>query len=248
MNRMGNTASHHTNEAMAGIVSKEDYRILRGILEKIINDDNSPRAWDDMDSIRLYLYSEEAATLKSTGLLSLESQYALDNGPLKMHASIRELARTGGANFCSDKGVRFTLDIAALKKLVEEVDGKNAVSENDKQEQGSQPQGQEVTWQEREKRRVGIDRHAKVQMEVLMRPEVRPDIIALGVAHGMAGQKYIEHLIVNAINENPHLVAKGEQYIKRAKGGIRRAIALAREEMNLSSDNPEVIQSSSRSI
>lgn len=87
------------------------------------------------------------------------------------------------------------------------------------------------TWVQRETRRVGIDRQSKVQMEVLMRPEVRPDIIALGVAHGMAGQKYIEHLIVNAINENPDLVIKGEKYIKRAKGSIRRAIALAQQDM-----------------
>ncbi len=77
---------------------------------------------------------------------------------------------------------------------------------------------------------VGIDRQSKVQMEVLMRPEVRPKIIALGVAHGMAGQKYIEHLIVDAINNNPVLVSKGEQYIKRAKGSIRRAIAIAQED------------------
>ncbi len=88
-----------------------------------------------------------------------------------------------------------------------------------------------MTWVQRETRRVGIDRQSKVQMEVLMRPEVRPDIIALGVAHGMAGQKYIEHLIVNAINDNPDLVIKGEEYIKRAKGSIRRAIALAQQDM-----------------
>lgn len=92
-------------------------------------------------------------------------------------------------------------------------------------------QEDKITWVQREKRRVGIDRQSKVQMEVLMRPEVRPDIIALGVAHGMAGQKYIEHLIVNAINENPDLVIKGEEYIKRAKGSIRRAIALAQQDM-----------------
>ena len=77
---------------------------------------------------------------------------------------------------------------------------------------------------------VGEDRRTKVGIEVLMRPEVRPDIIALGVAHGMAGQKFIEHLIVNAINDNPDLVIKGEKIIKRAKGNIRHAIALARDE------------------
>lgn len=82
----------------------------------------------------------------------------------------------------------------------------------------------------RPQRFVGEDRRTKVGIEVLMRPEVRPDIIALGVAHGMAGQKYIEHLIVNAINENPDLVIKGEKLIKRAKGNIRHAIALARDE------------------
>jgi hypothetical protein len=88
-------------------------------------------------------------------------------------------------------------------------------------------------WPERPKRPerfVGEDRRTKVGIEVLMRPEVRPDIIALGVAHGMAGQKFIEHLIVNAINDNPDLVIKGEKIIKRAKGNIRHAIALARDE------------------
>lgn len=90
---------------------------------------------------------------------------------------------------------------------------------------------EKMTWVQRETRRVGIDRQSKVQMEVLMRPEVRPDIIALGVAHGMAGQKYIEHLIVNAINDHPDLVIKGEEYIKRANGSVRRAIALAQQDM-----------------
>ena len=140
----------------------------------------------------------------------------------------------------------------AIKEGIRRVD-EVSVNEEKEQlqpqpEQRIQPHGQETTWQQREKRRVGIDRHAKVQMEVLMRPEVRPDIIALGVAHGMAGQKYIEHLIVNAVNESPELVTKGEQYIKRAKGNIRRAIAIAREDMNLSSDDSEITLPTSRSL
>jgi len=111
-------------------------------------------------------------------------------------------------------------------KEVEEM----SVSEENKETQ-QQPEEQSGTgWQERVKRTVGIDRQSKVPMEVLMRPEVRPDIIALGVAHGMAGQKYIEHLIVNAVNKDDGLVTKGKQYIKRAKGNIRRAIALAQED------------------
>ncbi|TXH01606.1 MAG: hypothetical protein E6P95_01510 [Candidatus Moraniibacteriota bacterium] len=101
-------------------------------------------------------------------------------------------------------------------------DGNTGVADNTKKPE----------WAKRETRSVGIDRRAKVGMEVLMRPEVRPDIIALAVSHGMAGQKFIEHLIVKAINDEPENVIKGEQLIKRAKGNIRHAIALAQEELS----------------
>ncbi len=77
---------------------------------------------------------------------------------------------------------------------------------------------------------VGIDRSSKVGIDVKVLPQVRKDIIALSVAHGMAAQRYVERLIVDAINNNLPLVEQGGQYIKRAKGNVRYATALAQNE------------------
>lgn len=86
-------------------------------------------------------------------------------------------------------------------------------------------------WQQRVKRQVGIDRDKKVPVEVLVLPEVRPDIIALAVSQGIATQKYVERMIVDAVNKNPELVEKGEEYIKRANGNVRRAIILSQQDI-----------------
>lgn len=196
--------------------------------------------------------SEDARLVKGAGLLlvyngfdSLDMRNAEATDIMRLRATEQ---KAEGKRIVRSDGWFYTIEIAALKELVDKLYGKKTVSANEKRDREEhKPHGEKTTWQDREKRRVGIDRHAKVQMEVLMRPEVRPEIIALGVAHGMAGQKYIEHLIVNSINENPNLVTKGEQYIKRAKGSVRRAIALAREDMNLSPDDSEVTSSASRS-
>lgn len=196
--------------------------------------------------------SEDARLVKGAGLLqvyhgfdSLDMRNAEATDIIQLRATEQ---KAEGKRIVRSDGDFYTIEIAALKELVGKLYGKQRVSANEKKgREEHQPHAEKTTWQEREKRRVGIDRQAKVQMEVLMRPEVRPEIIALGVAHGMAGQKYIEHLIVNSINDNPDLVTKGEQYIKRAKGSIRRAIALAREDMNLSPDDSEVTPSVSRS-
>lgn len=95
----------------------------------------------------------------------------------------------------------------------------------------TQPEEQPQKWQQRIKRQVGIDRDKKVPVEVLVLPEVRPDIIALAVSQGIATQKYVERMIVDAVNKNPELVEKGEEYIKRANGNVRRAIILSQQDI-----------------
>lgn len=86
------------------------------------------------------------------------------------------------------------------------------------------------TWQKRTKRQVGIDRSFKVGIDVKVLPEVREEINALAISHGMSPQRYIERLIVDTINHNPEHVEAGLKYLQRTKGNVRLALALVHDE------------------
>lgn len=102
------------------------------------------------------------------------------------------------------------------------------------------------TWKSRIKRQVGIDRSFKVGIDVKVLPEVREEINALAIYYGMSPQRYIERLIVDTINHNPEHVEEGLNYLKRTKGSVRLALALAHDE-KLSAIDPEPSPSPDRS-
>jgi hypothetical protein len=91
------------------------------------------------------------------------------------------------------------------------------------QDKEPEPHGQQTQWQDREKRRAAEIHEDTVSIEVKTLPQVRDDIKALATAKGLHTQEYVEHLIVGAINKNPDLVIKGEEYLKRFKGNITAA-------------------------
>lgn len=192
------------------------HRILRQILGKI----------ETEKPIELRLDSEETDTLKGVGLLSLDEFSRDELSPEEQEGlPIQQPFTPGYFAFRGPNRVLFHTNKAALRELVETLDGKYVVTENDKEHEIQH--GQETTWQEKVKEKLLARRaeigEATVSTELKTLPEVRESMKALATAQGLHTQELAEQLVVDAINKNPTLVKQGEEYLKRFKGNISAA-------------------------
>lgn len=69
-----------------------------------------------------------------------------------------------------------------------------------------------------------------VSMEVKVLEPVRKAGKELAAAHGMTAQQYMEHLLVDSLNENPRLLDKGRQRLREFKGSTAAARRFAERE------------------
>ncbi len=69
-----------------------------------------------------------------------------------------------------------------------------------------------------------------ISMEVRMLPPLREYVDHLAAHNGMHAQEFVEHLIVEAINKNPHDVKHGEQLLKEFGGSLSRVKRHVHEE------------------
>ncbi len=78
----------------------------------------------------------------------------------------------------------------------------------------------ETHWQKRDKYRAARVIEETVSMEIKTLLVVRESIKALAAEEGLSTQKYIELLIISALNKNSQLIAAGYERIERFNGNV----------------------------
>ncbi len=159
-----------------------------------------------------------------TALSTEPAQKVLEKATAYMSGlSKRDLGQV--VNFVAKSGIVDLNDLKEFEKLLEE-SGFVRVGHFTPEEE-KPPSGKETEWQDKVAakalaRRAEIHEQT-VSTEVKTLPEVREHMKALATAQGLHTQELVEKLMVDAINKNPNLVKKGEEYLKRFNGNITAA-------------------------
>lgn len=186
------------------------------------------------------LHYEDARLLKEQGLLQPYGGFdSIDMGSDESTDTLRLLVSgqmAEGKRIVNSDGGFYTIEIAALRKVVSNLYRDDRVNENEnifKEEH--KPQGQNTQWQDAiqkdtPKFRAARPNESTVSMEVKVLEPVRKASKELAAAHGMTAQQYMEHLLVDALNKHPQLLEEGKERLKQFKGSTQAVRRFAERE------------------
>ena len=179
---------------------------------------------------------EDALVVRDAGLLQPYDGFdSLDMRSTKATDTMQLLAsaaKAQGKEIVSSDGESFyTVEIAALRELVNKLYGKQMVTENEKEN----PHGKQTTWRtkingEHAAFHAASPSDTTVSMEVKVLEPVRQASKELAAAHGMTAQQLMEHLLVDALNNSPKELEQGRKRLQEFKGSTAKVRRFAERE------------------
>lgn len=200
------------------MVNASERQILRDILDQLESNNNSHGS---------VLNSEEEVALLSVALL----QPYTPNDMLNVEEQEAELTRLGKVKLIAKYGYRYdtyTVQIAALRELVEILDRNQIVTANDSTHTEEQkPQEQAQKWQGY----VAPKYEDTVLVAVRVEEDIRDKFHAVMRAKNTTAQEFLSDYIVQQVNKHPDLVKQGEHMdAAGTKKNYRTKLRILKEE------------------
>lgn len=126
----------------------------------------------------------------------------------------------------------YTVEIPALKKYINQLDGKQTVSEREKKHTDTpKPHANDTQWREKVKGSLASISDDTVGLIVRVEPETRDKFHAIMRAKGSNAQEFLANIVEKEVKENPELIVKGEQMeAKGYKRAYRSKLQMLKEE------------------